>query len=274
MGPRATTTRYAVVLAIIVLCGLTVALPGLSAPAGEKITITSVDPKAGPVPATLYRPDGDGPFPAIVLLHGCDGIGQSDIDWAVWLTKLGYVAIMPESLSPRHLSTSCGGGLGFGLQAQDGLGALAYLRGQSYVIPEKIFVMGWSHGGAATLISAGNPFIKHFSPAGGPYRAAIALYPACVAFPNGDLASPLMMLMGAVDDWQPPAHCIQRGTELKDAGAPIEWTVYPDATHAFDVQKQDRSFEVNGKIVHLRYNAAATGDAHSRIQQFLTAHLQ
>jgi len=274
MGPRATATRCAAILTIVVLCGLTVVFPGFSAPAGDKITITSVDPRVGPVPATLYRPDGDGRFPAIVLLHGCDGILQSDIDWAVWLRNLGYVAITPESLSPRHITTSCGGGLGYGLQAQDGLGALAYLRGQSYVIPEKVFVMGWSHGGAAALISAGSRFIKHFSPTGGAYLAAIALYPACEAFPNGDLASPLMMLMGAVDDWQPPARCVQRGTELKNAGAPIEWTVYPDATHAFDVQKPDRSFEVGGKIVHLRYDPAAAGDAHSQVQQYLTAHLQ
>jgi len=274
MSTRAITARSGLALAIMLACSLASSAPGSSAPTAEKITITSVDPKVGPIPATVNRPDGEGPFPAIVLLHGCSGVGESDVEWGVWLRRRGYVTIMPESLSPRHLETSCGRGLGYGLQAQDGLGALAYLRGQSYVAPAKVFVMGWSHGGAATLISAGKGFMKRFSPSGGPYRAAIALYPACEAFPKGDLASPLMMLMGAEDDWQPPGQCVQRGTELQATGAPIEWTVYPGTTHAFDVPKQDRSFFVNGRLVHLRYDPAAAGDAHTRVEQYLRAHLQ
>jgi dienelactone hydrolase len=27
-----------------------------------------------PIPATLLKPDGDGPFPAVVMMHDCSGI--------------------------------------------------------------------------------------------------------------------------------------------------------------------------------------------------------
>jgi len=267
--------RLDIVALIAITSVLGISVWGLAASGTEQITVKSADPQlSAPIPATVYRPQGAGPFPAVVLLHGCSGIAPYQASWASWLQAHGYVAIMPESLSPRHIKTSCGGGLGFGLQAEDGLGALAYLRSQSYVIPTKVFVMGWSHGGAATLISDSDRFIKQLSPEGGPYKAAMALYPACEAFRGGGIASPLLMLLGAADDWQPPAQCIARGTELKSAGAPIEWTVYPGATHAFDEDAQTRTFQVNGHTVHLRYDPSATADAHAQVERFLNAHLQ
>ncbi len=45
----------------------------------------------------LTRPSGDGPFPAIVLLHGCNGtgspIGKHYSDWMYMLQRWGYVSL-------------------------------------------------------------------------------------------------------------------------------------------------------------------------------------
>ena len=30
---------------------------------------------SGPLHAQLYKPDGDGPFPVVIALHGCGGLG-------------------------------------------------------------------------------------------------------------------------------------------------------------------------------------------------------
>jgi hypothetical protein len=30
----------------------------------------------------IYRPSGSGPFPAVVLLHGCAGMRRKDTQWA------------------------------------------------------------------------------------------------------------------------------------------------------------------------------------------------
>src|SRR5437867_9813743 len=43
------------------------------------------------VPGWELRPDGDGPFPAVVLLHGCHGVSTSTHAWARWFRDRRYV---------------------------------------------------------------------------------------------------------------------------------------------------------------------------------------
>ncbi len=266
----------AIVLAL--MCALGTSLHGLAAPSGvERVTFTSADSSvSAPIPATVFRPPGDGPFPGLVALHGCNGIGPSTVEWAQWLQNQGYAVILPDSLSPRHLGTTCGtNALTFAAQARDGLGALAFLRGRPDVNAAKVGVIGWSHGGAATLISASARFIHGNHPEGGGYQAAIALYPNCRAFQEGNLATPLFMLLGSADDWTPPTRCVERGTALQAAGAQLAFMVYPGASHAFDVSGPDRAPKIPFVgTVHLRYDPAATADAHAQVQRFLRTHLQ
>ena len=263
-----------IVLAIV--CVLGINSWGYAASDGERITFKSADSTvSAPIPATVYRPKGPGPFPGVVLLHACDGIRANDSKWAEWLVTLGYVAILPDSLSPRQVATACGGsGLTLREQAVDGLGALAYFRSQPDVIPTKVAVMGWSHGGGATLISASARFIKATHPIGGGYQAAIAFYPPCIALQDGNLASPLLMLMGSVDDWTPPDRCDERGKALQTAGTPIEWKIYKGAKHTFDEPSPDRVVRISGLKYHLEYDRTAAKDAHDQVQRFLRTYLQ
>jgi dienelactone hydrolase len=267
-------TGLAIVLAM--MCVLGVSLRGNAAPGSEQITFKSADSAvSAPIPATVFRPKGSGPFPGVVLLHVCSGIRAYDSTWGEWLGTLGYVAILPDSLSPRNMSTACGvSGLTFREHALDGLGALAYLRSQPDVIPTKIAVMGWSHGGAATLISASARFINATHPGGGGYQAAIAFYPPCVAFQDGNLATPLLILMGSADDWTPPDRCVERGTSLQTGGTPIEWKVYKGAMHTFDEPSPNRVVRISGRTYHLEYDRTAAKDAHDQVQRFLRAYLQ
>jgi dienelactone hydrolase len=264
----------AIVIAMIGVLGISFA--GFTECAAEQITFKSPDSAVStPIPATVFRPKGSGPFPGVVLLHVCSGIRAYDSKWAEWLGTLGYVAILPDSLSPRQVSTACGGsGLTFREHAVDGLGALAYLRSQPDVIPTKIAVMGWSHGGGAALISASARFINATQPVGGGYQAAIALYPPCAAFVDGDLATPLLMLMGSADDWTPPGQCVERGKALQSAGTPVEWKVYKGAMHTFDDPSPNRVVRISGRTYHLEYDRNAAKDAHDQIQRFLRANLQ
>jgi dienelactone hydrolase len=271
MMPR---TGLAVVLAV--MCALGVGLWGNAAYGSERITFKSPDPAvSAPIPATVFRPKGNGPFPGVVLLHVCSGIRAHDSKWGEWLGGLGYVAIHPDSLSPRNMSTACGvSGLTFREHALDGLGALAYLRSQPDVIPTKIAVMGWSHGGASTLISASARFINATRPVGGGYQAAIAFFPACVAFQDGNLATPLLMLMGSTDDWTPPDRCVERGTSLQSGSTPVEWKIYKGAMHEFDDPGPDRVVRVSGRTYHLGYDRTAAKDAHDQVQRFLKTYLE
>ena len=130
----------------------------------ERVTFPSLDADLTGGPPTeldgyLYRPSGDGPFPALVALHGCGGLfvpGSQRInsrhrDWAERLSGLGYVVLFPDSLNPRGVAQVCTSrhppvwpGRH---RVRDAYAALEYLRAQPFVATDRIGVMGWSHGG-------------------------------------------------------------------------------------------------------------------------------
>lgn len=252
---------------------------GAAAPgAGERVTFQSADPGLHtPIPATIYRPEGSGPFPAVVLLHPCSGPQAYNYEWAAWLRGQGYLAIVPNSLSPRHTHETCAFSTEVAprKQALDGVGALAYLRSRPDVIPTKIAVMGWSHGGGATLASVSPRLMRRFHPQGGGYQAAVALYPGCQGWKPTRLAAPLLMLIAQDDDWGSPAECVAGAEALRAAGSEVAWKVYAGAMHGFDAPAEDRTVRLPGGAVHhLRYDAAAAADAHTQVQRFLSAHLR
>src|SRR3972149_5417972 len=63
-----------------------------------------------PMYAELRRPPGQGPFPALVLLHGCSGITSVQRDWAERLSEWGYVTLIVDSFGPREVRNVCWSG--------------------------------------------------------------------------------------------------------------------------------------------------------------------
>ena len=64
--------------------------------------------------ATLYRPEGPGPFPAVVALHDCGGLNkrpnteaQLYSEWAKNLVGHGFVVLFPDSFGSRALGSQC-----------------------------------------------------------------------------------------------------------------------------------------------------------------------
>jgi dienelactone hydrolase len=157
---------------------------------------------------SLYRPQGDGPFAALLLLHGCSGLGENAFRWASWLKDEGYVALVVDSFSPRHISNICGPQgwmtLGISERVWDAFGALSYLRTLPFVERDRIGVMGWSRGGMTALRAGG----KLLQPPDGGFRVAVAFYPACA----GNLSKegiPALLLLGELDDWTPAEPCVE-----------------------------------------------------------------
>ena len=77
----------------------------------EQVTITSPLAGLGPFTALLLRPQGAGPFPAIIALHGCGGLlnkegelARRETDWAKRLVGAGYVVLFPDSFTARGLA--------------------------------------------------------------------------------------------------------------------------------------------------------------------------
>ncbi len=102
----------------------------------------------------LYRPQGEGPFPALALLHGCGGISPSIRWWAETLRRWGYVGLLVDSLGPRGETNVCDVFFRadpLDARMPDAYGAQTYLARQAFVDVTRIGVMGWSHGGTTTL---------------------------------------------------------------------------------------------------------------------------
>jgi dienelactone hydrolase len=190
-----------------------------------------------PVPFTISKPDGPGPFPAVVMLHDCSGLGPRSSGgpgrWALELVSQGYVVAMPDSFTPRGFAGGiCTVPPSQRLQdvtpeqrARDAYWMLGHLRTLPYVDGRRVGVMGGSHGGASTLTAVmGN--------AQG-FGAAVALYPNCSrrrSWQPGRMALPLLILAGEKDDWTPADEC----RRLAAASPRISLRVYPDAHHSFD----------------------------------------
>src|SRR6202042_63266 len=64
--------------------------------------------------AQLFKPEGNGPFPVVIALHGCGGLsGHSEPvqvryrDWAEDLLKDGKAVLFPDSYGSRELGPQC-----------------------------------------------------------------------------------------------------------------------------------------------------------------------
>src|SRR4051794_31082645 len=104
----------------LVGCGvIALLMVGATAQAQTNVTFASNDADlTGGAPTQLtgllYRPPGDGAFPAIVLMHGCGGLYNRDgtlssrhDDWARRYHGLGYVVLYVDSFSSRGIQEIC-----------------------------------------------------------------------------------------------------------------------------------------------------------------------
>ena len=108
----------------------------------------------------VSRPEGTGPFPAIVIAHGCFGVEQNQFEWAQRLNAWGYVTVIIDSFTPREVKSVCSDPdfVSPETRAFDVFGAAAYLRKQSFVNHQKIGLIGFSHGGWTALCAAQKKF--------------------------------------------------------------------------------------------------------------------
>ncbi|MEM9633031.1 MAG: dienelactone hydrolase family protein [Pseudomonadota bacterium] len=228
-----------------------------------------------PIWGHLARPDEDGPHPAVVLLHGCGGIQQSHFDWARLLTRAGFVTLVVDSFRPRSLTNDCRGlssSASPSARALDAFGALKFLNGLEFVDPDRIGLIGWSHGGITVQdVTNSHGLGIRFE---NTFRAAVALYPYCIA--DRTYPIPLLVLIGEADDWTPVSDCRKLEQYNKERQSDVELVVYPDAFHAFDNPAVGTGFYflgASGQRHWLQYDANAHADAKERIVAFLRDQL-
>jgi dienelactone hydrolase len=215
----------------------------------------------------LTKPMGDGPFPALVLLHGSGGVkARRDADWVKRLTNWGYVTLQADSFGPRGVSVSSiikdPFKVPHNTRAKDAHGARRYLSELPFVDNDRIAVMGWSHGGLSTIVSVIDAYGGDF------FKAAIAFYPYC-AYSMDWLKAPLLILIGEADDWCPASKCAYMMPPGKTKHEVI-LKIYPGAYHDFDWKGINRI--VKGHRV--QYNPEAASDAIVQVKNYLATYLK
>ena len=234
-------------------------LAGCAATSGLTITTTAPNGTPEQIPAMVSKPDGPGPFPAVVIMHDCSGLGFPSSGapgrWAAELVKRGYVVVIPDSFTSRgHSGGVCTVPLrqrrtdvSPARRARDAYAALAYVRALPYVDGRRVGIMGGSHGGSTTLSAMISPAsdtapLAEEKRAG--FAAAVALYPRC-ATPRGapDVykpVAPLLILTGEKDDWTPAEPCRKLTEAAQAAGYAVAIKIYPGAHHSFDSSRPVR----------------------------------
>ena len=218
-----------------------------------------------PIEGYLARPDGAGPFPAVVGLHGCAGMHDTTKrKLADQLVAWGYVVLLVDSYATRRIGINActsAAGTAFLKRRQDAYGALLFLVRQAFVDPQRVAVVGFSAGARVTLSVAEARSFELFEPASNlRFRAAAAFYPPCkAAWAAPEI--PTLIFIGALDDWTPASDCTEKVASWSKDAPPIELIVYPGAHHGFYYSQLQPGLTM---FEHwLEYNAEAADEFNS-----------
>ena len=240
-------------------------------------TVTSIasDEAGVSLPTWLAKPEGDGPFPAVVLLHGCTGTDRNTPHQTVWrglnqhaslLNKNGYVTLIVDSFSPRGIVHSCKGEYASD-QLADAYAAFDHLTSLPFVDGDRVGLVGLSMGGSTALRVAATVHGR----AKTDYEAAVAYYPYCFDYLYS-FDVPVKILIGADDDWTPARLCSAVASRDPDH---VDLTIYPDTHHSFDLP-MGGPYVIEmppGEFHTVAGNPEARRDSQARMLRFFEAHL-
>ncbi len=212
--------------------------------AGLQAGAVSIPVRDGTIPGYAARPDGNGPFPIVLVNEEIFGVHEYIKDVCRRLAKQGYLAVAPECYA-RH------GDLGAMTDPQQivrevilktpdaeimaDLDAAASWAASQHGDAHRLGVIGFCRGGRNTwFYAAHNPALRaavaFYGPLGGqpsPIQPRTALEVA------SEIKCPLLGLYGAQDPGIPVASVREAEQKARESGEPVEIVVYPDAGHGF-----------------------------------------
>ncbi|MDP6366361.1 MAG: dienelactone hydrolase family protein [Nitrospinota bacterium] len=202
--------------------------------------------------AYLFKPNGDGPYPALIALHGAGGIFPYQLWWAKEISKKGYVVLFVDHYCTRgHLcevetdDTDKDRGevmrnwqiVSLRQRAMDAVAAYIWLSKKPYIKKNQIGLVGWSWGGTSALF-AQKVARRMLLPNGG-FKATVAFYPNLKHVAEepqwsgtGPIAQPTLILYGKAD----PLESEESYQRLLSAGhpGPIRVVGFDGAYRKFD----------------------------------------
>lgn len=212
------------------------------------------------VSGQFTKPQGKGPFPAVVLLHSCGGmLAHMTEDWPNFFTKHGYATLAVNTFGSRGFDRCPAAKHLAGMTMwRDAYGAWDYLASRADIDPDRIAVMGFSVGAQAVETIAGQ-YLK--TRKNKTFRAGISMYGRCDI--DGTPAFPVLEVIGEKDQYS--FSC--------SSGPGVTAKIIKGAHHAFDQPNLRSGRVVSGNHVAV-YDPAATTIAENLTLEFLKTHLR
>lgn len=231
----------------------------------------------------MLLPEGPGPHPVVIQLHGCGGKKRLQGRWAAVAKAAGWAVVIVDSYAHRGIgrleayATVCTGlQLWGGERTGDLFAAMEWVRRQEWADARRIVVAGWSHGGWTTLdamsLQPGRQAGEAARLDGLPDEPLAGLAGAFVLYPwmgVGSVAArrglrtsvPVQAIVGTADGVVGGKTVARKLGAMMTAGEPVRVELFEGATHAFD--------ELEAADWRVKYDPALTERAHRMYADFL-----
>jgi len=242
---------------------LTIALIAALALSAAALEPNEVSYRSGDetVHAVLYKPAGNGPFPALVVIHEWWGLNDWVKQQADSYAQLGYVTLAIDLYRGQVATTPDEAhqimrGVPEDRAQRDLLAATAYLRSLTTVNPKRVGAIGWCMGGGYALdLAVADPKLK----------VAVINY-GHLATSDSTLKkihADVLGIFGGQDKGITPADVNKFEKQMRDLGKRVEIKIFPDAGHAFE--------NPNNKQGYRKQDA---DEAEKLTEQFLAKNLK
>lgn len=229
-----------------------------------------------------FFPGGDGPFPTVVAVPGCSGVSlegpatdegrpgdEADrlfrrhyARMAERLRLGGFGVVLIDYLTSEGVANTCSGEISHERVGEYVAESLELARSLPRVDLSRLYVIGWSHGGAGVIA-----WLQALDERSPPVAGAVAVYPSCRSRGPWVSEVPVLVLLGEADDITPAETCDEILERLPDS-ARVEVRRYADARHGFDFTEGPEVLPIGGGMTVGR-NPGAGEQAWEEIFAFL-----
>jgi carboxymethylenebutenolidase len=236
----------------------------------QEISLGSVSGGSERLRGCLARPEGTGPWPAVLAIHELFGLDDQFRRHCDRLAAAGYLTLGLDLFSdggPRRCIVTTMRALirGRGKPIADIDAGRRWLA-DSDECTGKIGVIGFCMGGGFALLSASRGFdVSAANYAKAPAHPAETFEDACPVVASYGGRDPLMLGQ---------ARRVENG--LTAAGVPHDLKVYPGAGHSFlnDEMVGPRAFQPIERVLNVGPRPEAAADAWGRIERYFATYLR
>lgn len=213
-------------------------------------------------------PEGEGPFPAVLVLHEAFGLNEDIRAIADEFAAHGYLAAAPDLVEggriPCLIAAIRDMARGRGPMIERARGLAAWVGERDDVVSGRVGAAGFCLGGAYALLLGSFGDVAAVSDAYGRVPDDETIATLC----------PTVAHYGGSDRLLPGSYPRRLRKGLEDAGVAHDVKVYPDAGHSFMNQHTPPAFFRGiAPLVGLGHRPGEAADAWERVFEFFATHL-